>query len=481
MSTLVRRAQEHQAVRWVGTALLFIVAGVAAGILITVPGMLRLLIFAALFLLMMALNAKNPRVVLMLLILYLPCMSFLRRLLIPLSGWSSFDPLVILPSLVVLLIGAGWFYRIYFMRDLHFDDSRMFRLVRWFLLIHVFQVFNPLQGGLLTGFGGVMFYITPLFWMLLSRHYFDERWMKAILASVMVIGVLGGLYGLKQTYFGFFPFEDDWVRISGYAALMVGSGSRSFSFFTSAAEYAQYVVIAIIIAWVYTLRGGWMLKAVSLLLLAVLWFALFMISSRGPVVTASVAMVILAVFNSRSLATRLMVTLISMAMLVAVYVGITNINPGSNALIAHQVNGLANPMDEEHSTLGLHFAMFAFGMLEGVKQPLGRGLGSTTLAGAKFANTGANSEVDISNMMISDGLIGGTIYLLLVLRTLRVAFAYKNTNTTGMIMLGILIATLGSWSIGGNYSTCALIWIVIGYLDKVTREHPLNRIKESTA
>jgi len=34
--------------------------------------------------------------------------------------------------------------------------------------------------------------------------------------------------------------------------------------------------------------------------------------------------------------------------------------------------------------------------------------------------------------------------------------------------LGILLATLGGWSIGGNYSTCAIVWLSIGYLDVLT-------------
>lgn len=100
--------------------------------------------------------------------------------------------------------------------------------------------------------------------------------------------------------------------------------------------------------------------------------------------------------------------------------------------------------------------------------PIGRGLGVTTLAGMKLSNNGASSEVDLSNMMISDGVIGGVIYALIIFETLRLAFKEAKASSHGLIILGILLATLGSWSIGGNYSASAIIWLSIGYLDVLT-------------
>lgn len=437
------------------------------------PGNVRLLLFGGLLTLLFALSIKNTRTALYLLILYLPFLGFIRRALIPISGWRSFDPLVILPALIILILGIDWVYRAKTLkRDIWKKETLLFRLVIAMLLIDFFQIFNPLQGGLMVGFGGVLFYIVPLFWMILSREYFNDRMIRTVIATVFVIAIFSALYGLKQTYWGFYSFEDAWVDITGYAALRVGQSVRAYSFFTSAAEYAQYLAIGIIIAWVLVLRARFILKIVALAVLPLLIFALFMESARTIVVTTAFGIGIISIVNA-STALKKIITLVVVAIGIGVvYSFITTLNVGDNDLLAHQVNGLANPLDEEHSTATLHMEMAVNGFAHGFRNPVGTGLGSTTLAGAKLGNGGNNAEVDLSNMFISNGIIGGFVYLLLMVTVLKTGFFMASKQKTiYMIVLGILLVSFGSWSTGGNYSSAALIWMLIGYLDKSRKEY----------
>jgi hypothetical protein len=112
--------------------------------------------------------------------------------------------------------------------------------------------------------------------------------------------------------------------------------------------------------------------------------------------------------------------------------------------------------------------MFWSGILQGFTYPIGHGLGSTTDAASKFGgdtDTGS-SELDISDMFIALGLIGGSLYLYIVVCAMRQALAYLRTVRLGISLpvVAILICSLGSWLIGGQYSTSAFLFFLIGAL-----------------
>ncbi|MFC6229688.1 hypothetical protein ACFQI7_17845 [Paenibacillus allorhizosphaerae] len=480
LNALMQRIQEIRLVRIAAGMVLFCVCGYAIGRTVMDPSKIRMIFFASISLIFIALSIRYPRWMLFGLLLYLPFMGFFRRALIPSSGWSSFDPLVVLAPAMIMLLGSYWVYWTYIRRQPidKEDDTRLFRLVRWMLLIDVLQIFNPLQGSILTGLGGVIFYVVPLFWMVLTRIHFNERWVKFIFGTVCAIGVISAIYGLKQIFYGFLSFEETWIDIAGYAALMVSEDeSRAFSFFTNGAEYTIYLVISIVITWVSLLRGKLIVKLAAILVLPLLMYAMFMQSARTPVFLTSFAIAVVTIVSAKKTSTRWLAAIVMAGVLVLAFSAITRIDTSGSALIAHQVNGLANPFDEEHSTAMIHINMLLTGLMKGFTMPVGYGLGSTTLAGMKLSNTGHSSEVDLSNMMISNGLPGGIIYGLIIWEALRMAFREARSGTMGLIILGILLATLGGWSIGGNYSTCAIVWLSIGYLDVLTLKRRRELLK----
>ncbi|UUZ93046.1 hypothetical protein LJK87_48885 [Paenibacillus sp. P25] len=442
------------------------------------PSKIRILFFVSISLIFVALSIRYRAWMLYGLLIYLPFMGLFRRALIPSSGWSSFDPLVILAPGMVMLLGSYWVYGTFIKRQAipSDEDTRLFKLVRWMIFIDVIQIFNPLQGSILTGLGGVIFYVVPLFWMVLSRLYFNERWIKLIYGTILTIGIISAFYGLKQIHYGFFEFEEQWIEIANIAALMVSQDeSRAFSFYSNGAEYTLYLVISIVIAWVLLLRGKLFTRLVTLTAIPLLFYAMFLQAQRTPVILTSLTLAIISIVSAKKASTRWFAVFVMGIALVGAFSFISKMDTSGSALIARQVNGLTNPLDDKHSTATIHVSMLVNGLLEGFKMPIGRGLGITTLAGAKMSNTGASSEVDLSNMMISDGVVGGIVYGLILLQALRMAFKEARSSTIGLIILGILLATLGNWSIGGNYSASSIIWLSIGYLDVLT----LKRRRES--
>ena len=431
------------------------------------PDKLRLLLAVGLALILYAISLATPHRAMIGLFLLLPFLGLIRRSLIPLAGWSSFDPFVILVPAMVCFLGLNYYFERYIRKIPELDDSKLFTLIRWLMFVHILQVFNPLQGSLFAGMAGVMFYVTPLMWMTLSRKFFNEGIMHGFLKAIPIIASITALYGLKQIYFGFFSFEEAWMELADYNSLNVLGTMRAISSFTSSSEYAQFLSIAIVICWAMMLKNK-SKRMVSTLPLPLLFFALFMTSQRGAILFTMAALSLLMIFSVNKGKARFLATLITLIVMTGTYLAIININTADNALIAHQVDGLANPFDEEHSTLGLHWTLLIEGFVRGLTNPLGYGLGASTIAGSKLGAGVIGSEIDITNIMISDGIVGFILYGMIIVKVLSSSYRlYKLDNSAlSYSIWGILISSIGGWCIGGNYSTLAIIWICIGYMDR---------------
>ena len=136
--------------------------------------------------------------------------------------------------------------------------------------------------------------------------------------------------------------------------------------------------------------------------------------------------------------------------------------------MSHQLGGLAHPFDKKYSSAGLHSQMVSNGFLSGLTNPLGHGLGSTMFAAQKFGAeaTEGSSELDFSDMFIALGAPGGVIFILMTIYGLRAAMRYlqETRRDVGLPVFAILVATLGGWLIEGQYSTCSLIFFLLGSL-----------------
>ncbi|MFB5189225.1 hypothetical protein [Alicyclobacillus fastidiosus] len=430
------------------------------------PSRIKLLIFVGLILLLIGLGTGNPALSMYLLTLYLPMMAFLRRALIPLAGWGALDPLVIVAPGVILFLGSFWFYKRFVMREPITDDTRIFRLVRWMILIDFLQAANPKQGGLSVGLGGVIFYVVPLFWLILGRQYVNDRWLRRIMGTVFTMGVLVSLYGLKQTFYGFFPFEQQWVDIVNITSLDVNGLIRAFSTFSSGQEYSQYLAIGIAIGWLYVLKGRISMKIIGLVGTGVMGYAIVMASARGAIVTAATAIVIMTIMHAETVRGRVVMGFILGAVLTFVYMKIAHMHT-SNPLVTHVVSGLANPLNSKDSSLAGHSGSLFSGILDGFKMPIGHGLGSTTTAGSKFGSSNGGTEVDVSNMFVSDGAVGGVIYVILLIYVVIEAFRQAHLRKPlALGVLGIFVANAGQWVNGELYSTASLVWLFVSYLER---------------
>jgi hypothetical protein len=259
--------------------------------------------------------------------------------------------------------------------------------------------------------------------------------------------------------------------------LYVGGSIRPFGFSVSATEYAVLLMLGAVSAAAafFGPRRRWSL------IFPVLIAGVVLASGRTAVIRVIITLAFVWTLRKGQ---RLNTTKV-FGVLICALVGLVGVGliasrfavpeagpSGKNSVVndalAHQAGGLAHPLDPRYSTASLHGGMFWSGILQGFTYPIGHGLGSTTDAATKFGgdtDTGS-SELDISDMFIALGVVGGLLYLYIVVQSMRQALLYLQAVRLGVSLpvVAILLCSLGSWLIGGQYSISALLFFLVGAL-----------------
>jgi hypothetical protein len=457
---------------------LFLVMGVG----IQSPAGLRAVAATFIFLLLLLLLWRIPQWGAPLTFTFLVLLGGMRRWLIPDFGWLAFDPLILVSPLITLVT----FFQLVVSSKVP-GDTPLARSIKILLVIMALQVLNPDQGGLLVGFGGIVYYIAPLLWFYLGRCFGNNAVSLALFKCAVITFSLAAIYGMKQVFFGLSASEQSWVEIGGYTALNVSSNAiRVFSTFASTQEYAMVLSCAISLCATFVFHK----KFQFLLPIIILFPALLYTATRGPVVFALFAICLQWALMGRSRAVWLPRLALALVLGIAgIVASVSSIDTKSLAtgqadILRHQQQGLLNP---EESTAPEHLLMVGNGVIYGIINPLGRGLGATTLAAGKLGEEGGDqigsAETDYANLFISLGL-GGIIYLVVIFFVCKQVLALwvKTRNITFLLLIGLLASAAGQWLSGGLYSLCFLVWFSIGIMDRAYATDPeISKTKEKIA
>jgi len=460
------RRETEQLWMWLGGGLLLLVLW---GMLIADQVNLLCAVLIAIPLLLLAVYDKESAVLWTL--VYLILLGDIRRIVASIAAPSTFDPLLLIaPAVTTVLV-----FPLLFGLKLREPLSKA---VLGLLVVMGLEVLNPRQGSLNIGLSGAFFYIIPVMWFWIGRSLGSVALVETIICRVVLpLGICAAIFGLCQGFIGFLPYQQAWIAAVGraYTSLFVGSSVRPFGFSVSAAEYATLLEysIALSLAAYFASRRLWMAAV------PILATALLLAGGRGLMIKLVVVVCVLWMVRkgTRLNPAKLIgmavlggVALVSVSLIAGHFAGSADAGQHSGSAVqdalAHQLGGLAHPFDKKYSSAGLHSNMVTTGFLEGFTSPLGHGLGSTTFAAQKFGaeSDGGSSELDVSDMFISLGFAGGLLYLGVVVFGIRAAFRYslQTRLSVGLPVLAILIATLGGWLIEGQYSTCSLIFFILG-------------------
>jgi hypothetical protein len=122
-----------------------------------------------------------------------------------------------------------------------------------------------------------------------------------------------------------------------------------------------------------------------------------------------------------------------------------------------------------------HLGMLLYSYSNSFSEPLGRGLGSTSLAARLDPNStyGHSTETDLGDSFLALGVPGGLVYHILVFLIVFTGFRLwiRTRDPAVMAILGILGVTFLSWLGGGQYAVSPLVWVCIGALDRAYLNH----------
>jgi len=131
--------------------------------------------------------------------------------------------------------------------------------------------------------------------------------------------------------------------------------------------------------------------------------------------------------------------------------------------------------------------MFTDGIIDGFINPLGDGLGVVTLGAGKFGGGDpgipGSSEVDISDVFITTGFMGGLLYVFAIGLALRNSVRYRRTGPPmlSFCVVGILTCMLGAWIPLGQYALGPFLWFFLGFLAREENEARVLRDAEALA
>ena len=343
------------------------------------------------------------------------------------------------------------------------------------LVMMVLEIFNPQQGSLAVGASGALFYIAPALWFWVGRQYASPALLERFFYSFLLpLSITAAVLGLSQTFIGFMPYEENWINHFGFSSLHVGGTIRAFGFSVAPSEYAALLALgsACTIAAAFAGRRGW------LLVLPLLVGTLFLASSRGLILKLLFATSVVYVLRQARAVSPL--ALIKLAGVLAAGLGLLFLgarhlgndsgdksqSQGVQALVSHQTGGFSHPLDSRYSTAAWHGQLMLSGIVMGFTDPVGHGLGSTTLANGKFSGDEATeaTEVDFSDMFIALGLVGGFAYCLVLYGAMRqgLRFVREVPLRASLPVIACLSVTITSWLRTGEYSTNAMACFFLG-------------------
>jgi uncharacterized MnhB-related membrane protein len=451
------------------------VAGVIAiAYLLSAPqvGNLQMVVSGLLLVLYVGATLLRPTLGLILISATLPFLGMLRRILYQASPVGFDALLLVIPlysAFMLLVIAVTYRPKLAAL----WRASVTSRLLLVLMAILALQIVNPLQGGLAVGVAGALFYLVPLSWFFIGWVFLTEQAAKSVLALFVVASIIAAGYGLMQTFVGFPSFDAYWIAHAGYAALKVGGTVRAIGPATSAAEYAAFLSAGLACMLALVVFRWQLLVLVPAGLIGV---ALILESSRTVIVEILAVFVALLVLRQRSKPFAIVVIGV-LCVLIAfvyqdfsptVYAGPQDTSSPMQGLLAHQINGLAHPFDPRYSTGQGHLQQIIGALATSFGNPLGFGLGATTLAAYKFGGSVVSGELDIPNVFLSGGVIAGFLFAFILYRTFRtgVTLAFRYKRTVDVLAFATVAVTFGQILNGAHYSLMPFIWMFIAWIDR---------------
>ena len=426
--------------------------------------------------LLAAVALRDERQGLLATMVYLLFVAEIRRLLIPLVGWSSADPLLLVgPAILALLIVTIF---VVGRRPLIPSGDRLTQMIAVLTVLALLSIVNPLAGGIAAGIGGLFYWAPQLGWYFVGRSVVNDDTLARLLRLLVWCGTAIALYGLWQAFVGHPPWDALWYQSAASTSLQVDDSVKPVGTFSSSFEYSTMLAAALCTAVALVLHG----RREMLLPLPVLFFALMTSGTRTSILFAFVGIAAVVALKPREVRHAILVGAVG---LVAALGGMLLVSSalssvlGGNDLVAHSSQGLSNPLDSNDSTFVLHMQIAWEGIKLGITHPTGLGIGATNQGGAALTRDVTAlrpAEIDLPNAFVALGIPGGLLYLAIIAFALfGVARLYFDGNDLALPALGVLMGGFGQWNTGGHYAMAPITFIVLAWVARGMTERRARR------
>lgn len=417
------------------------------------------------------------------LMLFEPLRGFLRRAQYLFLPYTQSDPIHLITPFIALLAFVMVLQR---RRFRVFTETTLAKLVSVLGLIYCAQIFNPLQGGLSVGLSGALFVLVPVCWFYFGQAIKPD-FVRTVLVLMVIVGLITSVYGLYHLAYGFPGFEQYWLdHTDAYESIRVGKIKRALATFSSAEEWGRYIELGAIAAFGfgatainYLKRTGWFVCGIALTVM------LMFTGQRTAIFGLALGVLILIALGAktwRGAAARAM-----LALAPVVLIGVLANAPTSDdmqsldeeerfgAVLSHSTRGALSPTQEE--SLQERITIWTYLATEIVpSNPLGMGLGATSLAVGRLDKSAALPPVDsyFISSVITCGLPAALLFIAILLRATKTSWrAVRRTErgTPGAQIWRVIAALMPVLilnSLFGNtftlYAVAPIGWLLVGWI-----------------
>ncbi|MDQ1431286.1 MAG: hypothetical protein QOF40_1888 [Actinomycetota bacterium] len=364
-----------------------------------------------------------------------------------------------------------------------------------FSVLVVVEMANPDNPSGFSRVAGLLVWVVPTLWFWVGRTLVDDQLARRLLYLVAGATTVVAVYGIAQSVIGFPAWDRRWIHLRGYAALYIGPDTvRPFGTYASAAEFGLACAVGAVLAATALFgprllmrtttsrraarrqRHVWLEIVVgALVAFLVTSLALVLSAIRTYLVLLVVALPVLYLVMRGRRAWRVLVPALLVAAL-ALF-AIAQIDPnsigkdGAQAAIRRVVVAINDPFasnrENTDNTLQLHYENAKAGFRQAFEHPIGRGSGSTGIAGEHFGTLSTSTDFDISDAGIAFGVAGLALTLAIVIFGFVAAIRVARWRRTfeRVALVGVLIASFGAWFQGAHYVMAPLLWLLLGRAD----------------
>lgn len=375
------------------------------------------------------------------------------------------------------------------------------------LLFGTFSLFSAMlvsNAPLIARLATTGMWVWPMVAYYLFAKYFNSKeHIRTLIKLTVILGIVVAIYGVKQFYFGFFPFELEWFlraesssNVSHLQAYYVKRGVfRTFGPMDSHSSYGIFLGIALISTWIlrpFLRRNLWIIISI------LLTFGLFLSFTRFTYLMPafSALFIIIFVYNRirpvidfRKLR-RASWLLIGVVCSFFIFYIVMNLLYGNTF-----IPSFSNPYLQRvlgTGTLEARLSLDNFISTISWQNPLGSGLANSSFFARKFEFSSA--DVNYHNIFLdmigSMGLISVTIFLSFMYFLFRHSLAIINfeSNTQARRVLYGLFSLILAMLIVGHFNGAVFyfgraipvyFWAICGILAHYKLENPSEPVIQS--